>query len=98
MKVCFFHSSDNARRNDVALHDAAENVHENPFNIAVAEDDFERGGDLFLACTTADIEKIRGAAAIMLDDVHRRHREAGTVHQARDVPVELDVIEIEFAG
>jgi hypothetical protein len=33
----------------------------------------------------------------MLDDVHRRHREAGAIDEAGDAAVELDVIQAELA-
>jgi hypothetical protein len=57
--------------------------------------DFERRRDLFFARATADVEKIGRAAAIMLDDIHRGHRQAG-IHQAGDAAIELDVIEIDL--
>ena len=34
---------------------------------------------------------------MVLDDVHRRHRQAGPVDQAADGAVELDVVEVRFA-
>ena len=42
--------------------------------------------------------KFAGHAAEMLDDVHRRHRQARAVDEAGDAAVELDVIEVELAG
>ena len=42
--------------------------------------------------------KLAGAAAIELDDVHRRHGEAGAVHHAADLAVELDVVEVVLGG
>ena len=42
--------------------------------------------------------KFAGLAAVMLDDVHRGHGEAGAVDEAGDVAVELDVIQVELAG
>ena len=38
--------------------------------------------------------KLAGSAAAQLDDVHRRHGEAGAVDHAADVAVELDVGEV----
>ena len=40
--------------------------------------------------------KLAGLAAVQLDDVHRRHGEAGAVDHAADVAVELDVGEVVF--
>jgi hypothetical protein len=37
--------------------------------------------------------KLAGVAAVVLDDVHRAHGEAGAVDQAADVAVERDVVE-----
>jgi len=63
----------------------------------VAQNDFERRTDLVLARATPHVEKNRRTAAVMLDDVHRCHREPGPVHEARDVAVEFDVIQVELA-
>ena len=40
--------------------------------------------------------KFAGAAAVELDGVHGRHGEPGAVHQAADVAVELDVVQVEL--
>ena len=42
--------------------------------------------------------KFAGDAAVELDDVHRRHGEAGAVHHAADIAVELDVVELVLGG
>ena len=42
--------------------------------------------------------KFAGAAAVVLDDVHRRHREAGAVDEAADVAVERHVGEARRAS
>ena len=56
----------------------------------------------FVTCScvgaAADVEEVGRLAAVELDDVHRRHRQAGAVDQAADVAVELDVVEAELAG
>ena len=96
-KPRFLHRRDDAGGDDVAIHDAAENVHEDALHVRVAQNDLERRRDLFLARAAADVEEVRRAAAEMLDDVHRRHRQARAVDEAGDAAVELDVIEIEFA-
>ena len=64
----------------------------------VLKDDLKSGRDLFLAGATPDIEKISRLAAKMLDDVHRRHRQASAIDQAGDIALELDVIKAVFAG
>ena len=44
----------------------------------------------------ADVEEVGRARAVELDDVHRRHGEAGAVDHAADVAVERDVGEVVF--
>ncbi len=51
----------------------------------------ERFGHLFGVGTAADIEEVGQLAAVELDEVHRAHRQAGTIHQASNGAVELDV-------
>ena len=46
----------------------------------------------------ADVQKIRRHAARILDDVHGGHRQAGAVHHAADVAVELDVVQAVLRG
>ena len=87
---------DDALGDDVAAHDAAEDVDEDALHGRIAEDDLERRGDLLLRGAAADVEEIGGLAAFELDDVHRRHGEAGAVDHAADVAVELDVGEVVF--
>ena len=53
--------------------------------------------DLLGVRRAADVEEVRGLAAVVLDQVHRRHREAGAVDHAADVAVELDVREALLA-
>ena len=69
-----------------------------PFTLRVAQNDLEGGRDLFLAGAAADVEKVGGAAAEVLDDVHGGHGQARAIDEAGDAAVELDVIEIELAG
>ena len=96
VEVGFLRGGDDAGGDDVAVHDAAENVDEDAFDLRIAEDDFEGCGDLLLRRTAADIEEVGGFAAVELDDVHRGHGEAGTVDETGDVAVETDVVEAEF--
>ena len=46
----------NAGGDDVAIHDPAEDVHENSFYVRIAENDFERRGDLLFARAAAYIQ------------------------------------------
>src|SRR6185437_7332926 len=95
-KAHLLRGGDDAVRDDVAFHDAAEDVDENAFHMRIGDDDLEGRGDLFLAGAAADIEEVRRLAAVKLDDVHRRHGEARAIDHAADLAVELDVGEIEL--
>ena len=59
LQTGFFHRRHDASGDDVAVHDAAENVHEDALHVRVLHDDFECGRDLLLAGATAHVEKIR---------------------------------------
>ncbi len=82
----------------VALHDAAEDVDQDRLHVRVGEDDLEGRRHLLGGGAAADVEEVRRLAAVVLDDVHRRHRQAGAVHHAADVAVERDVGEVDFAA
>src|SRR5206468_784544 len=94
----FLNRRDNPRRDDIAIHDATKNVNENSFNVRVLQNDFEGGSNLLLAGAAAYVEEVSGLTAKMLDDIHGRHREPRAIDEARDVAVEFDVVETEFAG
>src|SRR6185312_9277146 len=85
---------DDALGDDVAPHDAAEDVDQDAFDILVGQDDLEGGGNALLGGAAADIEEIGRGAAIELDDVHGGHGEAGAVHHAADIAAEADVVEL----
>eukprot|EP00760_Papus_ankaliazontas_P005597 PhM_4_TR12668/c0_g1_i1/m.74664 len=87
-----------ALRDRIALHNAAEDVHEDALNLRVALNDLDGGRDLVGLGTAADVEEVRGAAAVQRDDVHRRHREPGAVDETADVAVEPDVVEVPLGG
>src|ERR1700738_406349 len=92
----FLHRSDHALGDDVAFHDAAENVDQDALHIGIGGDDLERCRDLGLVGAAADVEEVRRRHAVEFDDVHRRHRQAGAVDHAADVAVKRDVVEIVF--
>ena len=91
-----FHGIDDAGGDDVAFHDAAENIHQDGFHIAVGHEDLKGFRDLFLRGAAADIEEVGWVAAMIFDDIHGGHREAGAVYETGDVAVEPDVIEMMF--
>ena len=63
-----------------------------------AEQDAEAFEHLVLAGAAADVEEVGGLAAVVLDQVHRAHGQAGAVDQAGDVAVEADVAQAALAG
>ena len=85
-----------ALRQHVAAQDAAEDVDQHGLDVLVGHQDAERVLDLLGVGAAADIEEVGRLAARQLDDVHRRHRQAGAVDHAADVAVEPDVVEREL--
>uniref|UniRef100_A0A0N5A4I4 NAD-specific glutamate dehydrogenase n=1 Tax=Parastrongyloides trichosuri TaxID=131310 RepID=A0A0N5A4I4_PARTI len=98
LQAHFLHRSDDALGDDVALHDAAEDVDEDALDLRVSGDDLEGRRDLVLAGAAADVAEVGGLFAVQLDDVHRRHSQAGAVDHAADVAVQRHVGEIPLRG
>src|SRR5690606_4945399 len=98
LEANFLDGCDNAFCDDVALHDAAEDVDENAFDARISSDDLEHSRDLLLASATADVTEVCGLCAVELDDVHRRHGKACAVDHAANVAVERNVGEVPFRG
>ena len=90
------HRGDHAFRDDVALHDAAEDVDQDALHLRIGGDDLERRRHLLGGGAAADVEEVRGLLAVELDDVHGRHREPGAVDHAADGAVERHVVEVVF--
>ena len=86
--------ADDALRNHVAAHDTTENIDQHTVHVWVREDDLKGLGHALAGGTAADIEKIGRLAAVQLDEIHRRHGEAGAIDHAADIAVELYVVEI----
>ena len=84
---------DDPFRQHVAAQDAAENIDQHRLDALVRHQDAERVLDLFGVGAAADIQEVRRLASGQLDDVHRRHGQAGAVDHAADRAVELDVIQ-----
>src|SRR5262249_20346553 len=91
-----FRGLDYSVRDTVAADNSAEDIDPHGPDVLVRQDDGDPVGHGLEVPPTADVEEIGGLTAGELDDVHRRHRKACTVHHAADVPVELDVVQIEF--
>ena len=64
----------------------------------LAEQDAESFEHLVLVGAAADVEEVGRLAAVVLDQVHRAHRQAGAVDQAGDVAVEADVAQAALRG
>src|SRR5215471_3788926 len=87
---------DDALGDDVAPHDAAEDVDEDGLDVLVRENDAEGVLDLLFVGASADVQEIRRFAAGELDQVHGRHGQTCAVDHAADVAVELDVVQTEL--
>ncbi|KAH9399086.1 hypothetical protein TYRP_018474 [Tyrophagus putrescentiae] len=97
------HRQHRLRRNealgdDLAVDDAAEDVHEDRLHIRVGHDQLEGIFDSGLRDAAADVEEVGRAAAVAVDDVHGGHGQAGPVHQAGDVPLHRHKVEVVLAG
>ncbi len=89
---------DNPGGDDVTLHDAAENVDQDSFDLVVGEDDLEGFRDTFDGGAAPDIEEVGRLTAVVLDDVHGCHGQAGTIDHAADIAVQGDVGEVVLRG
>ena len=69
----FLDRTDDAFRDHVAAHDAAKDVDQHRFDVAVGEDDLERLGYALLGGAAADVKEVGRLAAVQVDDVHGAH-------------------------
>jgi len=66
--------------------------------LLLGEDNLKRLLDGSGGRASSDVEEVGGVAAVELEDVHRRHGEAGAVDEAANVAVELDEVEAVLGG
>src|SRR5581483_920318 len=64
-------------RDLVSPGDPAEDVEEDRLDLRVARDHLESVDDSLRAAAAAEVAEVRGPAADVRDDVHRRHAEPG---------------------
>ena len=57
-KPHFLHRGDDAFGDDIAFHDAAENVDQDTLHVRIGRDDLERGRDLLLRRAAADVKEV----------------------------------------
>ena len=88
---------DDALGDHVAAHDAAEDVDQHALHLGIGQQQLERRGDPLLGGAAADVQEIGRRAAVQLDDVHGRHRQAGAVDHAADVAIQLDIVQLVAA-
>src|ERR1044071_3704941 len=62
------HGGNNAGGDDIAIHDTAENIHQDSLHVRPAQNNLKASADLSLARPAADFQKVGGAAAVVLDD------------------------------
>ena len=97
LEAHFLHRGDHAFGDDVAFHDAAEDVDQDALHARVGGDDLEGGRHLFLRGAAADIEEVGGLGAVELDDVHGGHGKARAIHHAADGAIERHIGEIDIS-
>merc|ERR1719382_2423196 len=77
-----------------AVHDAAKHIHQDGFHPVVFSDDAESLPHLIFLDIATHIKEVGWLATIELDDVHGRHGQPSTVHQASNVAIQLHVVEV----
>ena len=82
-----------AGRQTVYAQNSAKDVDEDRLHICIRQQNLKRVLNLLLRRAAAHIQKIRRASASVLNNVHRRHRQARAVHHAGNGPVQLDVVQ-----
>src|SRR5690606_244494 len=81
---------DNAVGDVVAARDPAEEVEEDDPDGGIGGDDAEGVDHLLGVRRPTDVQEVGRLSPVVLDEVHGRHGQAGTVHAAADVAVQLD--------
>ena len=82
--------------NDVAFHNAAEDIDQDNFDFRLSQHDFKSRRNFFRRSSSSDIKEVIRLTAEQFDRVHGRHCETGAVNQTRDITVELNVLETCF--
>merc|ERR1719268_323433 len=77
-----------------AVHNAAKHIHQDGFHPLVFSDDAESLPHLIFLDIATDIKEIGRLATIELDDIHSRHGQPGTIHQASNVAIQLHIVEV----
>src|SRR5215217_5321268 len=98
LELHFLGRGDDAVRDDIALHDAAEDVDQHRLHRGVGQDELEGRRHLLLARAAAHVQEVGRRAAHQLDGVHGGHGQAGAVHHAADVALERDVRQVPLLG
>ena len=85
---------DDSFSDNIAPHNATEDVDKDSVHFRVSGDDLESLLHLVSRGPASNIEKVGRAASVEFDDVHGGHGQAGTVHHAADISVKSDVVEV----
>src|SRR5262249_46904743 len=93
-----FRRLDRAGCDDVAAHDAAEDIDQNSLDRLVCKKNPECILHLFGIGAAADIEEVGGTASRQFDNVHSSHGETRTIHHASNAAVELDIVQTKLTG
>ena len=80
----FFIGFQQSFHDDIATHDAAEDVHQNCLDVSIRQDDSKCLRHLINVRSTANVEEVSGFSTVKFDDVHGAHGQARTIDKATD--------------
>merc|ERR1719219_2790485 len=81
-----------------AVDNPTKHVDQDGLHLVVLGDDAEGLLDLVFLHTAADIQEVGRLPPVQLDDVHGGHGQPGSVDEAANVPVQLDVVQRVLGG
>merc|ERR1719150_1772210 len=77
-----------------AVHDAAKHIHQDGFHPLVFSDDAESLPHLIFLDIATHIEEVGRLSTVELDNVHGRHGQPSTIHQASNIAIQLHIVEV----
>ena len=90
----FLDGSDDAFGDQIAAHDAAEDVDQNRLDVVIAENQLEGLGDALGGGAAAHVQEVGRFAPVELDDIHGRHGKTCAVDHAGNIAVQRHIVEI----
>jgi hypothetical protein len=78
--------------------DSAEDIDEYRLDFGIPQNNFQGVGHLLRIGAAAHIQEIGRISAVVFDNVHCGHGQAGAVHHAPDIAIQADKTQIFFSG